>query len=212
MAEDGGEVAELARRHRPGQRGDVDLVDQVAEVGRLGEQFDVEEGRDRLRDDARERLAAMDAARGVDVEHWHVEGRPPGPTREPAAGPPRHSESAPADGEVAAVDGLEQGVEVGRGPGLNGRRDDDQRQARPVDAPFQRPRPSLPADRLDHGLGRPFSLSQQADESLRDSPGRLRRPLREHHHPRPGPSQRLATQGERDRVVEVVEFGMTLHQ
>lgn len=63
MAEDSGEVGPVRPTPRLVERRDGDLVDQVAEEGRLGEDLDVEERRRRLQRDRRDLVAAMEPAR-----------------------------------------------------------------------------------------------------------------------------------------------------
>jgi hypothetical protein len=54
-----------------GQRGDVDLVDELAEEGGLGQDLDVEEVGRRLERDRRELLEPVESARRVDVVDRH---------------------------------------------------------------------------------------------------------------------------------------------
>ncbi len=60
------------RRAAPG-RGDIHLVDQVAEEGGFGQNLDVEELGDRLERDRGELFVSVQATRGVDVEDRHAE-------------------------------------------------------------------------------------------------------------------------------------------
>src|SRR5262245_57412391 len=102
------------------QRWDVDLVDQVSQECRLGEDLDVEKRRRRLERDRRQFFETMELARGMDVverdgedQQTHQRAEPPSPLV-PTSG------RATADGMVAVVDGFQKGVQVSRGPGLRG--------------------------------------------------------------------------------------------
>jgi hypothetical protein len=67
-----------------GQRGDVDLVDELAEEGGLGHDLDVQERGDRLERDRRQLLDAMSPDRRMDVAHRDGEHEPPGQALQPA--------------------------------------------------------------------------------------------------------------------------------
>jgi hypothetical protein len=79
----------------------------VAEERRLGQDLDVEELRRRLQRDRRQRLAAVEPGRRVDVGDRHREDDAPGPATQPprqAAGP---RDAPTADDVVAGVDRLQ---------------------------------------------------------------------------------------------------------
>jgi hypothetical protein len=88
-------------------RRDGDLVDQLAEERRLGEDLDVEERRGRLEGDGRELLAAVEPARRVDVVDRHREDDPPGEPAEPSSQPHESPIPTPADDMIAMVDRFE---------------------------------------------------------------------------------------------------------
>ncbi|HMB07908.1 MAG TPA: hypothetical protein VKP69_29780 [Isosphaeraceae bacterium] len=97
----------LRRRH-------LYLVDQVAEEGRLGQDLDVEEGRDRLERDRRQLLAPMQPEGGVDVVDRGREDEPPGELADPAADSREPSRPPPADDVVAMADRPQEGIDMVR--------------------------------------------------------------------------------------------------
>jgi hypothetical protein len=76
----------------------------VAEEGRLGQDLDVEELRDRLERDPRELIEAVEPAGRVNVDDGHGEEDFPGEPARPAPGTLDQRTRAPADGVVALVD------------------------------------------------------------------------------------------------------------
>src|SRR5262249_6157972 len=112
---------------RRGQRRNVNLVDQLAEERRLGEDLDVDELRDRLERDLRERLEPVEPAGRMDVDDGNREDDPPGDPFGPAPGALGEWNLPPADHVVALVDRREQRVEVRGGPWFTGRGDEDER-------------------------------------------------------------------------------------
>jgi hypothetical protein len=129
------------------ERRDGDLVDQLAEIGGLGQDLDVEERGGRLQRDRRQLVAAMEAARRVHVVHGHGEDQLPGEPAEPSAQPLQQAHPPRADDVVAVIDRLEQGIEVRRGPGRAGRRHQHERHDRPGEpAAYGR----APANRFGH--------------------------------------------------------------
>jgi hypothetical protein len=87
MTEDRGEVGPDRPRLPVVERWQGDLIDQLAEERRLGQDLDVQEGRHRLQRDRLQLLAPMEPARGVDVVDRHRENPPPGEPAEPAPKP-----------------------------------------------------------------------------------------------------------------------------
>ncbi len=128
MAEDVEEVApEASGAFGIGQRGDVGLVHEVGEVGRLGQDFHIQKRRGGLERDCLQRLSTVQAGRAVDVSRGQGEQEPPGETRQALPETTDQRQRPPAEDVVGPVDRLKQGFEVGQGPGLLGRRDQDQR-------------------------------------------------------------------------------------
>ncbi|WP_074316308.1 hypothetical protein [Singulisphaera sp. GP187] len=107
-----------ARKGRPVERRDVDLIDQVAEEGRFGQDFDIKELRCRLERDRVELLEAMQSARRVDVEDRHTEHGLPRELANPTGQTVQRGGLTPADHVVAGLDRLEQRVEMGGRPTL----------------------------------------------------------------------------------------------
>lgn len=64
----------------------------------------------------------------MDVAEWDGEDDPPRPGRQPTEQAATRRDGAPADDVVAVVDGLEERFQMGLGPRLIGRRDEDERQ------------------------------------------------------------------------------------
>jgi hypothetical protein len=146
----------------------------------------------------------MDPAGGEDVVHRQGEEDPPGEGREPPGDPPALADRSTADDVVAAVDRLEERVEVGGRPGLGGRCHQDDR-VRPVGEPFLQG--SAPADRLgmDHeGVGLATPGLEQLEQAPADLVG-LGVGLRGHHdHPDTAPGERVPPGRGIDRVNPVV--------
>lgn len=138
----------------------VDLVDQVAEEGRLGQPLDVGEIRGRLDRDGGQDLAPVEPAGRVDIDDGDGEQQPPGEHDEPAARRPT------ADDVVGPVDRLQERGEVGGGPAVDGRRDEDQGRGCRLDV-AQRSRPA--------------ETAQQRDDAPADLGG-PRRVVADHHH------------------------------
>jgi hypothetical protein len=129
---------------------DADLVDQVAEEGCLRQDLDIKERRSRLERDGLELLAAMKAAGRVDILDRDRKDQPPGEPDDPA-----HQSGEPAilagtEHMVAAVDRIEQGIEVGRAPGLEGVGDDHQGRNGLLEPPEHRLVPALIARHTRH--------------------------------------------------------------
>jgi hypothetical protein len=61
------------RNRKATKRRDLHLVDQVAEKGGLGENFDIEERRYRLERHAFKLIETMEPTRRVDVAQWESE-------------------------------------------------------------------------------------------------------------------------------------------
>ena len=171
---------------RAGQRGDVGLADEVAQERRLGQQLHVEEGGPRLERDRPQRLEPVDRGGRVGVFDRHGEQQPPGPGAQPPRQARRAGCGAAAEGVVAAVDLLEERVEVGAGPRLDGRRHQHQRQADALQGPLQGPGTPL---RLlgDDQLRRPAPLCEQVHQPAPDLLGPRRVAAGRHDHPHPGP-------------------------
>lgn len=114
------------------ERRDVDLVEQVAKKGRLGEHLSVEKARFGLERDGRQLVQSVQPARGMDVMQWHGEDQAPGECPEPAR-PLLAAAGRPAtDHVVTVIDGFQERFEVTSRPWLAGGRHQDQRQTRPV--------------------------------------------------------------------------------
>jgi len=133
MPEDLIPVRPLARGpEQTPERWDVDLVEQVAEKGRLGEHLGVEKARSGLERDDRQLVQPVQPAWGMDVMQRHGEHLAPGECPEPAR-PALPAAGRPAtDDVVTMVDGFQQRFEVGGRPRLAGGRHQDERQTRPV--------------------------------------------------------------------------------
>jgi hypothetical protein len=126
-------VRPLARGPQPTpERWDVDLIEQVAEKGRLGEQLGVEKARSGLERNGRQLVQPVQPAWGMDVMQRHGEDQAPGECPEPAR-PALAAAGRPAtDDVVTMVDGFQERFEVGGRPRLTGGRHQDQRQTRAV--------------------------------------------------------------------------------
>ena len=146
----------------------------------------------------------MDPAWGEDVVHGQCEQDSPGESREPPADAPARPDRPSTDDVVAGVDRLEERVEVGGGPGLGGRRHQDDR-VRPVGEPLLQG--LAPADGVgaDHeGVGFSLAGPEQVEQAPAD-PVRLGDVTRGHHdHPDATAGERVPLGGGIDRVNPVV--------
>jgi hypothetical protein len=84
----------------------------MAQEGRLGQDLDVEEGRNRLERDRCQLLAPVQPAGGVDVVDRDREDEPPGEPADPAADLREPSYPPPADDVVAMVDRLQERLDM----------------------------------------------------------------------------------------------------
>jgi hypothetical protein len=205
--EDIEEIAPEPPRGPAGQRGDGDLADDVAEERRLGQDLDVEELRRRLERDRRQRLEPVEPGRRVDVGHRHREDHVPGPVAQPAphAAEPRGRPAA--DDVVAGVDGLQERVQVGVGPGLRRRGHQHQGQRRPGQRPLQDPSPALVLRRLDDGLGHAAPAPDAIDQAPGHLLGARQFALGQHDDPDPSLRQRLAAEMGLERIVARARVG-----
>ena len=116
---------------QPPQRRDVDLVDQVAEEGRLGKDLEVQEATSRLRAGSPPASRPVQLAGRMDVAQRDGEDQPPGQAAPATAGAlSAPTGRPPADDVVAVVDRLPAAAPDGLGPGLLGRRDQHEGQDR----------------------------------------------------------------------------------
>jgi hypothetical protein len=170
-AEDRDEVVPEGAGRRGFQGGDVHLVDQVAEEGRLGEDLDVEEVGRRLERDRRQLVEPVQAAGRVDVEDRHGEDQPPRQAGDAAEQAGDQPGAAAADDVVAMVERRQERPEVGVGPRLLGRRDQDDGGRGPVQAHLQGLLLAAARDRDDVHLGRPPAPRQQVAQARGDGLG-----------------------------------------
>jgi hypothetical protein len=147
----------------------------VPEEGRLGQELEVQERRRRLEGDGRQLLQPVQAAGGVDIAQRDREHQPPGqrcqpsPATIPAPGGPT------ADDVIAVVDGLQERLQVGRGPRLLGRRDQDERELGAGQADGERVVEPLPRGPHDSGLHRPAHRVQVRGQGRDDGLGAIDR-------------------------------------
>jgi hypothetical protein len=106
-----------------------------------------------------------------DVENRQGEQDPPWEGREPSAPTPSGWRRASADDVVAMVDRLEERVEVGDRPFLEGRRHQDDRLGPAGQALFQRLVPSSGVGPDDEGLGLALSAFQEVEQPPADRVG-----------------------------------------
>jgi hypothetical protein len=100
----------------------------VAEEGRLGEDVEVQERRGRLKGNRGQLLEPVQAAGRVDVAQGDGEHQLPGQRFQPSfAALPARGWPAP-DHVIAVIDGLQERIQMGLGPRLLSRRDQNQRQ------------------------------------------------------------------------------------
>jgi hypothetical protein len=204
MMEDVGEVVPDRRFPPAFERRDGDLVDQLAEERRLRQDLDVHERRCRLQGDGPELLAPMEPAGRVDVLDRHREDEPPGEPAEPARQPHGQAILARADDVIAMVDRLEQGIEVGRGPGLARRGHEHERRDGPLEPPGDRLMEVEMVAHDDDALDVPSTLRDQ----LLERPGhaRVRGPVvrGQHDDPDGGTRHRVAAEVGFERVEELI--------
>ncbi|HZW33020.1 MAG TPA: hypothetical protein VFF52_20055 [Isosphaeraceae bacterium] len=180
---------------------DLDLIDQVPEERRLGEDLDIQERGRRLQGDRGQLLAAMEPAGGVDIQQRNAEDQParqhrqPAPRRLPAAGRPA------ADDMVAVVDGLQQGFQVSWSPRLPGGRHQDQGKARALQALGERDPQVHPLDRHDAMLDRPPHCRHRIDQRCHDRLGLLGKRVGQQDDADPGVEERLAMEVAQEGIV-----------
>jgi hypothetical protein len=189
---------------RPARQGrDRDLVDQVAEEGRLGEDLDVEERRRGLQRDRRQRLASMEPAGGMDVAERDREEQPPGKLADPSPETGGERVLAIPDGVVATFDRVEQGVEMPGRPGSPRARDQDERRRGIPEAPGERVAPTG-LGHGDHGrLDGASSTGQEPFQRPRDGRGPGTVVLGQDDHPDGGVTDGIAP----EVGIEGVELG-----
>jgi hypothetical protein len=126
------------RVHLSPDRRDLDLIDQVAEEGRLGEDLDIQERRRGLECDRCQLVESMQPAGGVDVAQRDGEHQAPRPRRQPSPAALPAPGRPSADDVIAVVNRLQERIQMGLGQGLRGRRDQHQRPLRAGQAAGQR--------------------------------------------------------------------------
>jgi hypothetical protein len=183
---------------------DRHLVDQLAEVRRLGQDLDVEERGDRLERDRPELLATMEAAGRMDVVDGYGEDQLPGEPAEPAAKPLQPSDPACADDVVAMIDGFEQRIEVLRGPGRACRRHEDDRHLGPGKSTADGLVPAKLFGRDDDRLHGAPSRGQQLLERGRDGRGRRTVIQGQDDYPNRSSRERIAPEVGLEGIEEVV--------
>jgi hypothetical protein len=191
-SEDLDEIAPEPERPRGRQGRHVDLVDQMAEKGRLGEDLDIEKGGIRLRRNRCQLVEPVQTARRVDVEHRHREDQPPRKCRETTTQPPEQPSAAAADDVVAVVERLEYRFKMPGGPRLLGRRDEHDGSGRPLQPKLQGPMLAPARDRHDIHLGRSPSTGEQVTQAGADRIGAGGVAVVEYDHPDVGVGQRFA--------------------
>jgi hypothetical protein len=204
MMEDRGEVGPERPRAPIVERRDGDLVDQLAEERRLGQDLDIQERRGRLQRDGLQLLAPMEPARRVDVVDRHREDHPPGEPAEPA--PEAHGRPVlpPADDVIAMIDRVQQRIEMGGGPGLARRGHEHERGDGPLEPQGERLVQAAPGARDDHAVDLPATLRDQLLQRTGHAPGRGPIVRRQDDHPDGGTGQRVAPEVGFEGVEEVV--------
>lgn len=151
----------------------------------------------------------MQPAGGMDVAHRHGEDQPPGPRGQPARAIAPAVGGPSADGVVAVVDGLEQRLEVGRGPRLLGGRDQHQREPGPREADRQCGVEPPVVDRDDAGLYLAVARRREFDQRGDDRLGAIGRQVGKQDDADAGARQRIAPGVAGERVV--VFLGHRVH-
>jgi hypothetical protein len=175
----------------------------MAEIGRLGEDLDVEERRRRLQRDLGQLLEPVQAAGGMDVAQRDREDQAAGPGRQPTRPTCPALRGPAADDVVAVVDRLEQGLQMGLGPRLLGRRHQDEREVGAGQADGQGGVEPSAGDRHDPGLDRAVHRAQRLDQRCDDGLGAVGGQVGEQDDADPGVGQRVAA---KVATVGVVEF------
>ncbi|MDE2505778.1 MAG: hypothetical protein KGM43_01060 [Planctomycetota bacterium] len=110
----------------------------------------------------------MEPQRRVRVAHGRPEDHLPEHPAEPSRDDPEDSRGPLRVNVVAPVDRLEERRQVFDGRRFERRRDQHQRQRRPRQAAFERPRPAVDVHRLDHNFGCSFQLRDRVFDRLRE--------------------------------------------
>jgi hypothetical protein len=128
----------------------------------------------------------------VDVVDRHREDEPPRQPAEPAPEPHDRAILARADDVIAVIDGVEQGVEMGGGPGLAGRGHQDERLPGPLEPPGKRLTPVGLLARHDDTFDPPSPLGDQLFQRMGHAIGRIPVLLVQDNHPDGGIGERVA--------------------
>jgi hypothetical protein len=179
----------------------------VTEEGRLGEDLEVQERRRRLEGDGRQLLEAVQAARRVDVAQRDGEHQPPGHRREPTPQALPALDRPAADDMIAVIDGLEERLQMLRGPRLRGRRDQDEREMGVAKADGEGVVQPLPRGPDDTGLHRPADRHQVRGQGLDDGCGAVGRQVGEQDDSDAGVGQRVALEVAEEGIVEFLARG-----
>jgi len=179
----------------------------VAEAGRLGQSFIIEELRGGLKRDRFKLLGPMDPARGVNVKDRDREDRLPETPKEPTSHMLRPRPGALANHMVARVDRAQQRIEMFWGPEFVGGCYQDERLAAPFESLLECATPTAAADRHDDAFDFPTPLLDHAFERSHDLFRLLDVPLAQQDHADARACPRLSMVVSFDGVDGFVERG-----
>jgi hypothetical protein len=156
----------------------------MAEKGCLGENFDIEERRYRLKWHDRELVEPIEPARRVDVAQWESENQPPRQRPDRAGPGSAAAPGAATDHMVTTVDGLKKRIQVCLGPRLACRGHEHERQVGALQPSLQGlARAVFLTNRYDSTFDRSAQRSDQFREGLHHARGAFGWQVGEHHDP-----------------------------
>jgi len=105
----------------------------MPQEGGFGQDLQIDDRRPRLKWDGRQLLGPMEPAGRIQVQDGDGENQPPPEGSNPSSGGLDAAHPPPANGVVAVINRLQEGIEMLVGPGLGSGRQQDQRERCPGD-------------------------------------------------------------------------------